>query len=388
MNFFVITYFDNLIGFETGKKLQKLCCCVNLKDLLVRMYNGCALILNNWHETDTNWVENGKYQSKCVVILWTVSSRHAVCMLLLLELKDVWGRVHWVLVTDTSHQHFLFHPHCINMSRPFNSGVFLSYFLHGLAIFADNISTPNMSFEKDNSQFVQLRASLPSYSQPIQPYSLWTSREDYYYLPKPKQRRPSRLLRLLGPHFDPFWMSVDQPIESAGVWMSNRDHQHNVRKRLSLKASPQLKQAAETHRLELIQEAADLDLKSFPSDVARTIRDWLVDSATCGLRYQWVDLGKAFWPRWLRHTDCERADVTHKCSFPSGMVCKRSQTVQIKILAWHCQELTEKTKKPTGTTKDDAYEGISVNGTMKTTQLCRWRQVPYPVVTACECSCK
>lgn len=53
------------------------------------------------------------------------------------------------VVTDTSHPHFLFHPHCINIAGTFNSGLFLSCILHGLVIFANNISTPNMSFVED-----------------------------------------------------------------------------------------------------------------------------------------------------------------------------------------------------------------------------------------------
>uniref|UniRef100_A0A3B5A6F2 Noggin n=1 Tax=Stegastes partitus TaxID=144197 RepID=A0A3B5A6F2_9TELE len=163
-------------------------------------------------------------------------------------------------------------------------------------------------------------ASLPSYSQPIRPYSLLPQAEDYFYMPKPRHRRPSRLLRLLGPSFDPFWMSIDQPSE---------------------------------------KEAAELDLSSLPSDVSNSVRSWLVRSATCDLHYRWVDLGPTFWPRWLRQTDCEQADGEKSCSFPGGMKCVRAQTTHIKILAWHCEAL----------------------------KRCLWRQIPYPVVTVCVCSC-
>uniref|UniRef100_A0A3B4YG56 Noggin n=1 Tax=Seriola lalandi dorsalis TaxID=1841481 RepID=A0A3B4YG56_SERLL len=172
---------------------------------------------------------------------------------------------------------------------------------------------------------IELRASLPSFSQPIRPYTLLTHTEDYHYLPKPRHRRPSHLLRLLGSSFDPFWMSIEQPPEASG----------------------------------------GLDFGSLPSDVASAVRSWLVSSATCELYYQWMDLGPAFWPRWLRQTDCERGDRVQRCSFPSGMECVRAQTTNINILAWHCQEIRD--------------------GAMK---RCLWRQVPYSVVTACTCSCK
>uniref|UniRef100_A0A8C6SJY7 Noggin n=1 Tax=Neogobius melanostomus TaxID=47308 RepID=A0A8C6SJY7_9GOBI len=178
------------------------------------------------------------------------------------------------------------------MSRPYDSRVFLCWFLHGLATFAYNISTQNMPFVQDidnkDSQFLQLRASLPSHAQPIQP-----------------------------------------------------EQESNVTKGFDLEASPQLKLPTEAYRLELMKEAADLEFNSLPPDVASTIRDWLVDSADC-LINGWI---------WGKH------------SGPDGGM--RAETTQVKILAWHF---------------------ISVNGTMKTKQL--WRQVPYPVVTACECICK
>uniref|UniRef100_A0A8C7JDE0 Noggin n=1 Tax=Oncorhynchus kisutch TaxID=8019 RepID=A0A8C7JDE0_ONCKI len=119
-------------------------------------------------------------------------------------------------------------------------------------------------------------------------------------------------------------------------------------------------EGAARYQRKLQNDAEDLDLSELPADVARTLRDWLVRSATCGMRYQWVKLAPVFWPRWLRHTDCEKSGGSRSCSFPSGMACRQAQTTQIKILAWHC-----------------------VAG-----RKCLWRQVPYPVVTACKCSCK
>uniref|UniRef100_A0A672YAZ3 Noggin n=1 Tax=Sphaeramia orbicularis TaxID=375764 RepID=A0A672YAZ3_9TELE len=178
---------------------------------------------------------------------------------------------------------------------------------------------------------------------PIRPYSILTNTEDYHYMPKPKHRRPSRLRRLLGSHFDPFWMSVEQPSEGSGVWTPNGGQ-----------GDGQVLPRGDA----LPKEAAELDFSSLPSDVASAVRDWLVRSATCGLHYQWVNLGSAFWPRWVRHTDCEGAGAGSSCSFPHGMKCTRAQTTYIKILTWHCQE------------------------------MCTWRPVPYPVVTACTCSCK
>uniref|UniRef100_A0A8C2YY86 Noggin n=1 Tax=Cyclopterus lumpus TaxID=8103 RepID=A0A8C2YY86_CYCLU len=177
---------------------------------------------------------------------------------------------------------------------------------------------------------MSLRDSLLSYLQPVPPYTLLTNAEDYHYMPKPRHRRPSRLLRLLGSSFDLFRMSIEQPSEVSGC---HRDGQSLGNESLSL-----------------------------PSHVASSVRNWLVRSATCGLSYQWVDLGPFFSPRWLRQTDCEKSDGVRSCSFPAGMECVGVKSVR--------------------------SDGRNEMGTGEVMKRCIWRHVPYPVVTACTCSCK
>lgn len=247
--------------------------------------------------------------------------------------------------------------------------------------FTSNTSAQNLPLnatdteDEENAEwqwpFLQLRASLPSYSQPQRPYTLLTNAEDYHHMPKPKHRRPSRLIRLLGSSFDPFWMSVDNPTGSS--------EGNSTGKLLPLLSNKRLKEAEATQRLKLEKEVANLDLSPLPSHLAIVVRNRLVRSASCRLSHQWVDLGLAFWPRWLRQTDCERSDGEKSCSFPKGMECVRAQTADIKILAWHCLETGERERA-----KSDRAE----IGTGEVVKRCAWRKVPYPVVTACSCSCK
>ncbi|KAM4584749.1 noggin-2-like [Odontesthes bonariensis] len=225
-----------------------------------------------------------------------------------------------------------------------------------------------------DSPFLQLRASLPSFSQPIRPYAILTNAEDYHYMPKPKHCRLSRLLRRLGSSFDPFWMSIDQPTKASKGG------------KLNLSASPELREAAAVHRQKLEKEAAQLDLDSLPSDVASSIRGWLVRSTTCELHHWWVDLGPTFWPRWLRQTDCKRPDGEKSCSFPSGMECVRSQTTLIKILAWYCVEIRDR-RDGSRWIKRERSDGSTEVKTRKAKNRCSWRRVPYPVITSCMCSC-
>ncbi|XP_071360512.1 noggin-1-like [Trachinotus anak] len=281
----------------------------------------------------------------------------------------------------------------------------VSVSLYDCEAFTSNISTqnqiPNVTVVQDeedtgwDSPFLQLRANLLSFSQPIRPYTLLTNTEDYDYLPKPRQRRPSRLLRLLGSSFDPFWMSIEQPSEASGghgdaPFLSHGDTlpiKLPTHQKSKLSSSPELREAAANHWRKLEKEAAGLDFGSLPSDVASSVRSWLMSSATCKLYYQWMDLGPAFWPRWLRQTDCKRSDGGRSCSFPSGMECVRAQTTHINILAWHCLEIEDR-GNGSRKIKGEWYNGSTEVETRETMKRCLWRQLPYPVVTACTCSCK
>ncbi|XP_049576142.1 noggin-like [Syngnathus scovelli] len=271
--------------------------------------------------------------------------------------------------------------------------------LHVPAAFTSNISTkdhlgvPAQQYADGDSPFLQLRASLPSFSQPLRPYTLVTTAEDFPHMPKPRHYRASRLLRILGSSFDPFWMSIDQPSEDPGVCTDKGNCDAVARGEVNLTASRDnfnfsasavLRKARENQRRGLVREAADVDLSSLPPDVASSVRAWLVDSATCGLRSQWVDLGPTFWPRWLRQTDCE-SDGVRSCSFPSGMACMRAQTTHIKILAWHCLKVRDDESKQI---KSDISDISILLGISEGLRKCLWRPVPYPVVTACTCKCK
>ncbi|KAJ8001796.1 hypothetical protein DPEC_G00173150 [Dallia pectoralis] len=206
--------------------------------------------------------------------------------------------------------------------------------------------------------------------------------EDYHYAPKPKHLRPAQLLRVLGSSFDPFWMSIERPAD-AGAWTSkdgsvdtetlgdpNAPVPNANDNGFNFSASPELTEGATRYRRKLEKDANDLHFPELPAEVASAVRDWLVRSATCALHYRWVHLAPVFWPRWMRHTDCEQSRESRSCSFPSGMTCQRAQTTQIKMLAWHCwgNEEVGAVQRRTA---------VVGNGGKR----CLWRQVPYPVLT-------
>ncbi|XP_062990627.1 noggin-like [Elgaria multicarinata webbii] len=203
----------------------------------------------------------------------------------------------------------------------------------------------------------------------VRPYSLSLSPDDYHhYLPKPKRLlRAPRLKKLLGSSYDPFWMSPEDP----------RGQNTSLEEFGTL--SQDLAERTARYRKKLLQEAKGLDLSELLSSedgiygnlsqvLLPRLHEWLVASATCRLTSSWVDMGPIFWPRWVRHTDC---DITNAgCSWPPGMVCRPAQITHIKLLAWHCWVSRDQ-----------------IRGPRKSHQQCTWRQIPYPVVAACKCSC-
>lgn len=191
-------------------------------------------------------------------------------------------------------------------------------------------------------------------SAPVRPYSLSLSPEDYHYSPKPRHLRPGRLRRLLGSAFDPFWMATEEPRSRNGSVL-----EENLES-----LSRDLAEGAGRYRRKLWREAEGLELPpELPGDLARRLRQWLVERAACRLTSAWVNLGPVFWPRWVRHTTCETGPPG--CSWPPGMSCRPAQITHIKLLAWHCWA-----PGPPGPPH------------------CAWRQIPYPVVSACKCSCR
>ncbi|XP_076711547.2 noggin-like [Callospermophilus lateralis] len=215
---------------------------------------------------------------------------------------------------------------------------------------------------------LQLIRSRPS--GPARPYGLSRAVGDYQYAPKPKHRRPDRLLSLLGASYDPFWMTEEEP------------HRGGHREGRMGTLSRELADSMERYRGQLAREVAELPLPALPArepntssgawelrEAASILRHWLVDLASCGLTSSWVDLGPVFWPRWVRHTDCDESPPA--CSWPPGMTCRPAQTMHIKLLAWHCWLSP---RLPPG-------QALPL-------QQCAWRQVLYPVVAACKCSCR
>ncbi|KAK9399944.1 NOG: Noggin [Crotalus adamanteus] len=190
------------------------------------------------------------------------------------------------------------------------------------------------------------------------PYSLSLSLEDYHYsVPKPKHLRTSKLMKLLGSSYEPFWMSPEDP---RGRNPSTKE--------LSTQNRELTKRTARFRKKLLQETSRDGIARNLSQSFIYHLRGWLVDSATCSLTSSWVDMGSVFWPRWIRHTYCDLMQAG--CAWPPGMICQPAQITNIKLMAWHCW-----------------INGTQSLNSRKSRRECVWRQIPYPVVTACKCAC-
>lgn len=91
----------------------------------------------------------------------------------------------------------------------------------------------------------------------------------------------------------------------------------------------------------------------------RRLQQWLWAYSFCPVVYTWTDLGKRFWPRFVRVGSCLSK---RSCSVPEGMVCKPANSTHLTILRWRC---------------------LPKKGALK----CAWIPVQYPIIKDCKCSC-
>ena len=180
--------------------------------------------------------------------------------------------------------------------------------------------------------------------------------DDLTNVPRPKDLNNNKLLRRLESEFDSRWMSVDAPVPGEASEMESNPVN------------------SETPAW-LLTELTNLNLTRTPNYVAAVpesrsaLEMWLLERASCPVRYNWEDIGPLFWPPWVKHGKC----VARQCSWPSGMKCVPGETNTITLLRWHCMPASP-----------EVEEDEKSNWKRKN---CRWIKVPYPIMSECVCSC-
>lgn len=75
--------------------------------------------------------------------------------------------------------------------------------------------------------------------------------------------------------------------------------------------------------------------EQLPAQYHEMMRSWLMHRGSCPVEFTWMDLGKSFWPRWIKQGRCGPSESA-SCSWPPGMSCTSSSVKVLNLLRWHC----------------------------------------------------
>lgn len=171
--------------------------------------------------------------------------------------------------------------------------------------------------------------------------------------PADRDLNQTELRSVLGRGFDPNFMSVSPP--------EDRDRDRDRDREEELQAGHRVSGSlpAELRALEL--EAALGRGRQRPGrKLRRRLQLWLWSLGLCPVVQAWTDLGRRFWPRYVKLGSCSSR---RSCSVPEGMRCAPAKSSSFTLLRWRC---VHRRSGP---------------------QRCVWIPVQYPVVSECKCAC-
>ncbi|GIY63537.1 hypothetical protein CDAR_442121 [Caerostris darwini] len=215
-------------------------------------------------------------------------------------------------------------------------------------------------------------------------YSLINNR--FNRRPRKKNLDPHQLLEILGGHYSPEWMSVEEPLALASkdpdrgatyvVRHDNWQHADLIKQLQGTNLTVELAQLGGTKVLE-------------EPLLVRAVEKWLLKRASCPVRYAWEDIGNLFWPRYIKRGEC--ASVPGTCSWPPGMHCVPSGTTTLHVLRWQCKvpkgRSRRKSFKVNKDPKGKDWPKRINEGEQPANMRCSWIRVPYPITSDCLCTC-
>ncbi|XP_035228486.1 noggin-3-like [Stegodyphus dumicola] len=204
--------------------------------------------------------------------------------------------------------------------------------------------------------------------------------------PRKKNLDTDQLLEILGDYYEPEWMSIEEPPALA-----NKDPDRGVIyvvRHDGWQHSELIKQLQTSNlSLELAQLGGESVLQD-PTFVT-TVEKWLLNRASCPVRYAWEDIGSLFWPRYIKRGEC--ASVPGTCSWPPGMHCVPSGTATLHVLRWQCKVPKGKGRrrvyKNSKDSKNKDWPRKINEGEQPANFKCNWIRVPYPITNECLCTC-
>ncbi|XP_070580827.1 noggin-like isoform X2 [Ptychodera flava] len=174
---------------------------------------------------------------------------------------------------------------------------------------------------------------------------LQTDGSSQYLPPATELTDQKKLLKIMGDNFDDEFMSIEKP--------------KRRREPLEWKLQGDMPEYIKNQNLRRYPDGTNMRLGLPYLQSRKKFRKWLWGRTHCPVKYVWKNLGKRFWPRWLKVGECYQ--TKQSCSIPSGLTCLPSISTSKNVLFWGC--IRER--------QNEMY--------------CRWITVPYPVITECKC---
>ena len=168
----------------------------------------------------------------------------------------------------------------------------------------------------------------------------------------------------LGEDYNPDYMSIEEPRQ-----LKARDPTVIRRNDLSsnekiMMTSPQMSNELFIMKLRKVYTKEPKSKRrrtTFGKKTTHRIKNWLWNLSKCPVYYEWFDLGKNVFPRYIKRGTCSKKKT---CSYPGGMTCQKKSVTKVKALIYICSKEINSVKME-----------------------CKWRQIDFYVLAECKCGC-
>ncbi|GFO39178.1 noggin-like [Plakobranchus ocellatus] len=185
------------------------------------------------------------------------------------------------------------------------------------------------------------------------------------FAPRPFHFKRPKLIKKMRKHWDPFWMSIDEPQDFNITYTNSTKDQSDIAQDWTDTINTSnliryLNYAGKNGSASDFGEGNEESSEDAINDVVGAVRRWMIEKATCPVRYVWEDLGLLFWPRYIRRGFCSFNSLSASlktriksssplptdghCSWPSGMFCRNGEEKRLRILVWTCRS-TQRSKQ-------------------------------------------
>jgi len=185
--------------------------------------------------------------------------------------------------------------------------------------------------------------------------------------PTSRDLEPRTLTSLLGVEFDVEFMAITRPADSLAHPNGTYLYDASTVGRRSAVRLPRLR----GFRIPGSPDSAGrVAIKGRAA--RRRAQRYLAAYSYCPVFARWRDLGRRFWPRWIREGTCRGDQRARSCSVPPGMTCRPHRSATKTVLWWHCRT---------------SARGRPIQSSSTSAPACGWIPIKYPIITSCKCSC-